>query len=133
MNKKVIYILSSIFGLVALLLAVLLINKNFISKDIGNITVSLIDENGIVLDIKEISYKENDKLVDLLDENFENFSLGDDGFLDSIGTLEGYSTSTSLFYISIVVDGEYSNYGLRQLEFRNGMEISFVLEEYKYE
>lgn len=132
-KKIIIYSVISIFALVVLFLCFSYLKKNKVSEDSGRFCVYLIDLEGNIVDEKEIMYQKGDTLVGILEEEFNNFVMSNNGFLHSIGDLEEEKTHKKWIYISIILDDEYSNKGLSQITLKDGMVIKFILEEYLYE
>lgn len=133
MKTKIIYIVSSIIGVAVLCLAFWYLTKGYESKAEGSFTVSLVDLSGEVVLEKEIEFYPEDKLIDLLQENFSNVLVDEFGFLQSIDQFETSYTDRSMIYISIIVDEKYSEVGINLIEFRDGTKIEFKLDEYIYE
>ena len=131
MKKKMIYIVSSVFALVVLIFAFLILQNGLLSKSDGTVEISLINDKKEIVDSKEIDFKNGDSLVSILEKNFDTFDFSD-GYVKAIGTLEEYYTDDGMFYISILVNNEYSDTGISLIELEDGMEISFVMEEYKW-
>ena len=132
MKKILLYTLSTILSLVVLFIGIYILNNGIKSDSSGTITVTLVNEEDKVVSSKEIEFFEEDALLVLLEENFDNVDFSD-GYLKQIGELKEYSNETSLWYISILVNGTYSEVGLSLIEVEDGMVISFEMEEYKWE
>lgn len=133
MKNKIIYIASSIIGLAVLCFAFWYLTNGYESKAEGSFSVSLVDLSGEVVLEKEIEFYPEDKLIDLLSENFSNVLVDDYGFLQSIDNFQTTYTDQSMIYISIIVDGKYSEVGINLIEFSDGTKIEFKLDEYIYE
>lgn len=132
MKNKFIYIITSFFALAMLFICFYFLNNGIETKTDGEITVRFIDENSEVIFSDELGFIQGDTLIELLEENFDNIDFSD-GYLKSIGELKEYSTSTSLWYISILVNGEYSEVGINLIELEDGMVISFEMAEYRWQ
>ncbi len=132
MAKKIIYVIVSVFALGVLLFGVYILNNGISSKSDGEIKIVLVDiENKTVLE-KEIEFQNGDSLPILLEENFDNFDFSD-GYVKSIGQLSEYSNDKGLYYISLLVDGNYSEKGVSMIELTDGLEITFKMEEYLWQ
>ena len=78
---------------------------------------------------KKIDFKEGDTIQYLLEENFDNVVI-ENGMLMFIET---FTTDPDLSaFISICVNSEMSIVGLLEIEFVDGIVISFVMTEYIY-
>ena len=99
-------------------------------EDQDSITVSYVDVEGETVDEKEIPFDEDDTLVGLMEDNFENVSVE----YGMIMTLEDYETPDDWStFLCIYVDDEMSEVGIEDIELVDGMEVSFVVTEYSYE
>lgn len=121
----------SILGCCLLGILIWLVYRNVTSDVIGTFEVKLIDVENEVADEKTISFEKDDTLVELLKEEFDPFVIKD-GYVSSIGELKEYTLGNTLYYISLIVDGEYSTVGVNSIKLVDGLEISFVMEQYSY-
>ena len=123
-------IVISIIALVVIVGAIFIIKNPFASSVDGTIEVEIVDIDGQQINDKKIGYNTGDKLVDLLEKNFDNVDV-QDGFLYSIDTLttpEDWST-----WICIYVDDTMSEVGIEEIQFEDGTKISFVDTEMSYD
>ena len=122
-NKLFKKVLLTIIAILVVVGCIFAVKSAFNAKDIGTITVSVVDIDGNELAKKEIQFKEGDEITKLLEDNFDNVVI-EDGFLysiDKLTTPEDWST-----FICLYVDGEMSEVGLLEVQFKDGTSISFV-------
>ena len=122
-NKLFKKVLLTIIAILVVAGCIFTLKSAFNAKDIGEITVSVVDIDGNELAKKEIPFKEGDGITKLLEDNFDNVVI-EDGFLysiDKLTTPEDWST-----FICLYVDGEMSEVGLLEVQFKDGTSISFV-------
>jgi hypothetical protein len=121
--KKLISLVVSVLMIFAL--ASLSIRKPVEVSTDGSITVVLINENGDIVESKEIEFYKGDNLFFLVRNNFEitfqEFSFG--VMILSIGEI--YSSQN--YFISISVNGVVSMVGITLIEFQDGDSIEFSL------
>lgn len=132
-SNKVVYIIASVVGVFVLALSLFLFTDVFESDSVGSIKIELVDLDGTVLDSKRVNYSDNATLEKILKDNFNNVYVDRNGMLQSIGKLNSKETSFSLIYIAILVDGQYSDYGVWDIQFDKYKTITFKLMEYRYE
>lgn len=138
-NKSIIIkIVFSVIGILIVVGAYFFISGLAGAKYDGEITIELKDENGELLEQKDISFNEGDKLDQLLIEAFgdeleyettEMYGMN----ISKIGNLEVQYADTYMIYIAIYQNGEYANFGVSFLPFEDGDIITFKLERYDYE
>lgn len=129
MNKKklLITIASSIIALALIVVCIILITKPFGAKYDGEITVEVVELDGDVIKSKEIGFNAGDELISLVEENFDNVLI-ENGMIMNI---EDYETPSDWStFLSIYVDDEMSMVGIADIEFTDGMVISFRITEY---
>ena len=131
MSKKLNIILSVVIGLVAcagIILGSILINNSRLANTKGSVTIELVDLDEKIVSSNKIRFKEEDSLVSIVSNNYENVTI-ENGMLLSI---EDFTTDTVnwRYYISILVNGDYSNFGINDIELVDGMIITFKLVEY---
>lgn len=119
-------ILSGIaVGIIAL--SVYFLKDSFKPDYDGVITVEVINLDNEVIKTKEITFKENDELSVLIENNFNNVTY-QNGMIMSI---ENYNTPADWStFISIYVDNEMSEVGLSDIEFKDGTKISLIITEF---
>ena len=124
------FILKSILSVVALgliVLCVVLLHNSFKPDYDGIVTVEVIDLDGSIIKKKEIEFKENDQLMNLIENNFNNVTY-QNGMIMSI---EDYNTPSDWStFLSIYVDDEMSMVGLADIVFIDGTKISLIITEY---
>ena len=124
------FILKSILSVVALgviVLCVVLLHNSFKPDYDGIVTVEVIDLDGSIIKKKEIDFKENDQLMNLIENNFNNVTY-QNGMIMSI---EDYNTPSDWStFLSIYVDDEMSMVGLADIVFIDGTKISLIITEY---
>lgn len=127
-NKKLILkIVLSVIALGVVVLCVVLLRNSFKPDYDGIITVEVIDLDGAVIKEKEIEFKENDQLMNLIKDNFNNVTY-QNGMILSI---EDYNTPSDWStFLSIYVDDEMSMVGLADIVFTDGTKISLIITEY---
>ena len=126
-KKLILKIVLSVVALGLIALSVYLLKDSFKPSYDGIIIVEVIDLDGSVIKEKEILFKEQDLLVDLISNNFENVSYND-GMIMSI---ENFTTPADWSkFISIYVNDEMSNVGLKDIVFVDGTKISLIVTEF---
>ena len=124
------FILKSILSVVALgviVLCLVLLHNSFKPDYDGIVTVEVIDLDGSIIKKKEIEFKENDQLMNLIENNFNNVTY-QNGMIMSI---EDYNTPSDWStFLSIYVDDEMSMVGLADIVFIDGTKISLIITEY---
>jgi len=123
-------IVLTIIALVVLVLGGMILSKTFSSTSDGSITVELVELDGSLKSSKEIEFETGDKLLTLIEENYENVVV-ENGMLMSIDTFTTASDWST--FISIDVNGEASMVGLNEIVYEDGMIISFKMTEFIYE
>ena len=129
MFKKnlILKIVLSVIALGAVVLCVVLLHNSFKPDYDGIITVEVIDLDGSVINKKEIEFKENDQLMNLIEDNFNNVTY-QNGMIISV---EDYNTPSDWStFISIYVNDEMSPVGLADIVFTDGTKISLIITEY---
>ena len=132
MHRKKI-ILSIVFSFVAMVIimfCVFSLKHMFEAKEAGEIQISIIDENNNVLKDEKITFHEGDKMLDLLNANFENVTI-ENGM---VMTIEGLITPADWSYwICLYVDGEMSSVGILDVNFKDGTKIELVMTKFDYD
>lgn len=123
-------IVLTIAALVVLVLGGMIFSKTFSSTSDGSITVELVELDGNLKSSKEIEFETGDKLLTLIEENYENVVV-QNGMIMSIDTFTTASDWST--FISIDVNGEASMVGLNEIKYEDGMTISFKMTEFIYE
>ena len=126
-KKLILKIVLSVVALGLIALSVYLLKDSFKPSYDGIVIVEVIDLDGSVIKEKEILFKEQDLLVDLISNNFENVTYND-GMIMSI---ENFTTPADWSkFISIYVNDEMSNVGLKDIVFVDGTKISLIVTEF---
>ncbi len=103
----------------------------------GTIIIKIENENGEVLSEKEVNFLKGDSLVDLVNKEYNGqieYSNGDYGmYLTKIHEIREVREQTYMLYISILKNGEYSEFGISNLPFEDGDIITFKLVRYDFE
>lgn len=123
-------IVLTIIALVVLVLGGMIFSKTFSSTSDGSITVELVELDGSLKSSKEIEFETGDKLLTLIEENYENVVV-ENGMIMSIDTFTTASDWST--FISIDVNGEASMVGLNEIVYEDDMIISFKMTEFIYE
>lgn len=121
-NKKLTIILA-IVAVLALACVLFFALGGGKAKADGHITVTVQDKDHKVLAEKKIGYKTGDKLADLVAQNFQNVKY-ENGMLMTIESLTTPADWSS--FISILINGEMSQKGIMEMEFKDGDKIDFV-------
>ena len=122
-------IVITILALVILGIGIFLVSNSFTSSSDGKINVTLVDMKGSIIKEKEIPFNKGDKLVTLLEENFDHVVV-DNGMLLSIDTFTTPADFSE--FIAIYVDDQMSEVGILDIEFIDGTNISFIMTELNY-
>lgn len=129
MFKKnlILKIVLSVVALGVLVVCAVLLHNSFKPDYDGIITVEVIDLDGSIIEKKEIEFKENDQLMNLIEDNFNNVTY-QNGMIMSV---EDYNTPSDWStFLSIYVDDEMSQVGLADIVFIDGTKISLIITEY---
>ncbi len=131
MNKKnLLAIVSSIIAVIAIILLIIFITKPYQAKYDGTIKIELIDLDDTVIKEKNIRFKENDTLLELVKTNFDNVVFTDGMLLN----IEDYVTPTNYeTFLCIYVDNKISMVGLNEIKFSDGTVISFIITTNTYD
>jgi len=130
MSKKGKIVLTTVLATIAAITMVVLIvlgSKGYLSKYEGEITVEVINLDKTEKDKKEIKFKKDDNLLDIIQDNFENVTYNN-GMIMSI---EDYVTPSDWStFIMIYVDGQMSEVGLKDIKYKDGTLITFQITSY---
>lgn len=126
-KQLIIKIIVTLLLLSICIASVLLFNKyvkeKAISKDIGTITIELVDFDGSKSQ-KEFSYKEGDSVWSIVKDNYQ-VKYSETQFGIMITEIDGIITDFTTTYIAIYVNDEYSNYTVSNIPIKDGLFISF--------
>lgn len=129
-KNNILKLVLTIIALAALISVVILIGRGFSSKSDGTITVEVVALDRSIIKSKDIDFNEGEKLVDLIQSNFDNVVV--EGTM--IMAIEDYTTPSDWStFLSIKVDGVESMVGITEIEFTDGTKISLVITEFIYE
>ena len=126
-KNLIIKIILSVIAVGIIALSVYFLKDSFKPDYDGVITVEVINLDNEVVKTKEITFKENDELTILIENNFNNVTY-QNGMIMSI---EDYNTPADWStFISIYVDNKMSEVGLSDIEFKDGTKISLIITEF---
>ena len=90
----------------------------------GTLNIKVYDIDEKLLSDKDISFKKDDKLINILEDNYTiRTSTSTYGYI--LLDLDELKTDFKTTYIAIYVDDKYSNYGISGIKLYDGMRISF--------
>ena len=133
MNKKklVLSVVLSVVLVVVMLTLIYFTTKEFTPDYDGTITVEVIGLDNEVVKSKEIEFRQGDKLIDLVESNFDNFIVEDSEYGAYILNIENIiKAEDSYLYVAIYVNGEYASSGIDTLEFNDSDKITFKAESW---
>ena len=133
MNKKklIFNIAVSVIMIAVLVVCIIFATKTFSPNYDGEITVEVVDLSGEIVKSKEIKFKEEDILRDLVANNFENFVIEESEYGAYVIAIESIEQDNDAhIYIALYINGSYATSGLDSLEFENGSIISFKAEKW---
>lgn len=129
MNKKelAIKIILSVISFAILIGAFLFVSKKEEAQNSGIIIIELINLENVVVETKSLEFNQGDKLISLLDLNFEikYHSSIYGAFITKINDLEVLDEND--YFIQININDKYSSVGISQIKLINGIKISFIL------
>ena len=132
MKKLILKIALSVLCVFLISTSIYFIVRKMEFNDSGEITVQVINGNDIIKE-KTIKYDEGDKLVSLIEDNFEGVLI-ENGMLLNIEGLET-PVDTWDYFFWIKVNGEDATVGLESLILKDGdtLQLVFTKNEYTYE
>ena len=130
MRKLIIKILVSLI-LIGIAIGTFFIVNNLSNKDSGTINIKLYDINDNMISDKDINYKREDKLIDILENNY-TIRTTNSTYGIVLLDIDDIKTDFKTTYIAIYIDDKYSNYGVSGIKLYNGMKISFKEEMVRY-
>lgn len=126
-KNLIIKIILSVIAVGIIALSVYFLKDSFKPDYDGVIIVEVINLDNEVVKTKEITFKENDELTILIENNFNNVTY-QNGMIMSI---EDYNTPADWStFISIYVDNKMSEVGLSDIDFKDGTKISLIITEF---
>ena len=128
MNKKkiIINVLISVCMVVALIWAGIYAFKPFMPDDGGVITVEVMDVDGNVLKVEEVTFMPENRLRDLLAIYFTNFSIEESEYGAYVVSIDAIAQDNdNHIYIALYLNDEYSESGIDTLVYKDGDVLSF--------
>ena len=132
MNKKklVLSVVLSVVLVVVMLTAIYFTTKEFTPDYDGTITVEVIGLDNEIVKSKEIEFKNGDKLISLVESNFNDFVIEDSEYGAYIVNIENIIKVDDLYvYVAIYVNGEYATAGVDTTEIVEGSSYAFKVEK----
>ena len=125
MKKLIIKIIISLI-LIGISIGTFIIVNNINNKreNEANINISLYDINDELISSKDIVAKKDDKLLDVLNNNYK-IRTSESIYGAIIYDIDEIKTDFKNTYIAIYVDDKYSNVGISGIKIYDGMKISF--------
>lgn len=127
---KKLKIVLSVVALSLLVLCFGIMSSSFNADAKGTIEVEVVDLDQTIIKTKDVSFKEGDKLVGLIEDNFDNVVM-DNGMIMSIESLETPEDFSK--FICIYVDDKMSEVGIEEIEYTDGTKISLIMTEFNYD
>lgn len=123
MRKLIIKILVSLI-LIGIAIGTFFIINHISNSGSGRINIKVYDINETMVSDKDIEFKKDDKLIDLLEKNYTiRTSSSTYGLI--LYDIDSIKTDFTTTYIAIFIDDKYSNYGISSIKLYDGMRISF--------
>jgi len=123
MKKIIIKVLVSLI-LIGIAIGTFFVVNSFKNKSAGTINIKLYDIDDVLISEKDINYNLDDKLIDILKENYKiRTSTSIYGVV--LYDIDDLKTDFKTTYVAIYIDDKYSNYGVSGIELYDGMKISF--------
>ena len=123
MRKLIIKILVSLI-LIGIAIGTFFIINHISNSGSGRINIKVYDINETMVSDKDIEFKKDDKLIDLLEKNYTiRTSSSKYGLI--LYDIDSIKTDFTTTYIAIYIDDKYSNYGISSIKLYDGMRISF--------
>ena len=123
MRKLIIKILVSLI-LIGIAIGTFFIINHISNSGSGRINIKVYDINETMVSDKDIEFKRDDKLIDLLEKNYTiRTSSSKYGLI--LYDIDSIKTDFTTTYIAIYIDDKYSNYCISSIKLYDGMRISF--------
>lgn len=123
-------IIYTVLAVIALALSIVILNTPNKAKDNGEVTIEVISISDEVIKSKEIKYKQNDTLKDLIVSNFNEVYFEDSSYGPFLKNIEGYVTPADYStYISLYINNEYSLVGIGDITLSDGLIVSLVITD----
>lgn len=130
MRKLIIKIIISLI-LIGIAIGTFFIVNNISNNESGTLNIKIYDINDNMLSNKDIDFKREDKLIDILNNNY-NIRTTNSTYGIVLLDIDDVKTDFKTNYIAIYIDDKYSNYGVSGIKLYNGMRISFKEEMVRY-
>ena len=130
MRKLIIKIIISLI-LIGIAIGTFFIVNNISNNESGTLNIKIYDINDNMLSNKDIGFKKEDKLIDILNNNY-NIRTTNSTYGIVLLDIDNVKTDFKTNYIAIYIDDKYSNYGVSSIKLYNGMRISFKEEMVRY-
>jgi len=129
-RKLIIKIIISLI-LIGIAIGTFFIVNNISNNESGTLNIKIYDINDNMLSNKDIDFKKEDKLIDILNNNY-NIRTTNSTYGIVLLDIDDVKTDFKTNYIAIYIDDKYSNYGVSSIKLYNGMRISFKEEMVRY-
>jgi len=118
-----------IIALLLMLFAIYQLRKDVLPNEKGIVTIEYVDINKTVKKSKDIKFNEESKLIELIENNFDNVLVEHYEFGPFIIGIEDYIMPNNFeTTLLIYVNDEYSMVGISSIELIDGMTISLRVE-----
>lgn len=134
MNKKklILTVVSAVVAVAILIACFFIINNVIEAKGDGTISIEVVALDGSLMKEKDVVFHEGDTLQKLIEDNFDSVIFDDTGYGPFIKGIEGYVTPDDWSsYISILVDGIYSEVGIGDIVFVDGTKITLKISSFE--
>ena len=123
MRKLIIKIIVSLI-LIGIAIGTFFIINNISSSGSGTLNIKVYDINENMVSDKDIEFKKEDKLIDILENNYQ-IRTSNSTYGIVLYDIDDIKTDFTTTYIAIYIDDKYSNYGVSGIKLYDGMRISF--------
>lgn len=123
MRKLIIKIIVSLI-LIGIAIGTFFIINNISNSGSGTLNIKVYDINENMVSDKDIEFKKEDKLIDILENNYQ-IRTSNSIYGIVLYDIDDIKTDFTTTYIAIYIDNKYSNYGVSGIKLYDGMRISF--------
>ena len=123
MRKLIIKIIVSLI-LIGIAIGTFFIINNISNSGSGTLNIKVYDINENMVSDKDIEFKKEDKLIDILENNYQ-IRTSNSTYGIVLYDIDDIKTDFTTTYIAIYIDDKYSNYGVSGIKLYDGMRISF--------
>ena len=123
MRKLIIKIIVSLI-LIGIAIGTFFIINNISRSGSGTLNIKVYDINENMVSDKDIEFKKEDKLIDILENNYQ-IRTSNSIYGIVLYDIDDIKTDFTTTYIAIYIDDKYSNYGVSGIKLYDGMRISF--------